>query len=718
MNDRIGQQLGNYRLVRLLGQGGFADVYLGEHVYLKMQAAIKVLHAQITNDNMTGFVTEAQTIARLHHPHIIRVLDFGLHDNTPFLVMDYAPRGTLRQRHPRGSQLPLPLIVLYVRQIAEALQYAHAQKLIHRDIKPENMLLGSNDEILISDFGIATMAQSSHYQMTQDVVGTVAYMAPEQIQGKPRPVSDEYALGIVIYEWLTGSCPFHGSFTEIASQHVFAQPPPLREKVPTLSSEVEQVLLMALAKDPQQRFINLLAFANAFGQAATQDPTWLAHAPTMPPLAPSAPTITPVFSASQLLTVTPPSPPSGSTVSATPDRSSQAANLAEQVPAGAVPSLQQRFSRRSLFVGVGTVVVVGGSVLAWLAVTQGPFAPSRAANDLRTTATPAATATPSPTPTATPSPTPTPTSPPQPTPTRQPPPTAPPAYLGLYRGPSNMYTAAWSPGAGTWIASAGLGSNIEVWSASTQSPLFYCYGSSTKVYSVVWSPDGGRLASGHSDATVQIWDGTNGGHLLTLTGHARQVNSVAWSPNGQYIASASGDHTVRIWDANTGTLLNTYRGHSAYINTAAWSPDSKYVASGGREGTVQVWDALNGSSPRYTYGGHTDVILAVVWSPNGSRIASCSQDTTVKIWGAFNGTNTLTYNGHSDYVVALGWSPDGRLIASGSKDTTVQIWGAATGSTLHTYHHSDQVEGLTWSPDSTRVASASDDGTVRIWSAE
>ncbi len=642
MNDRIGQQLGNYRLVRLLGQGGFADVYLGEHVYLKMQAAIKVLHAQITNDNMTGFVTEAQTIARLHHPHIIRVLDFGLHDNTPFLVMDYAPRGTLRQRHPRGSQLPLPLIVLYVRQIAEALQYAHAQKLIHRDIKPENMLLGSNDEILISDFGIATMAQSSHYQMTQDVVGTVAYMAPEQIQGKPRPVSDEYALGIVIYEWLTGSCPFHGSFTEIASQHVFAQPPPLREKVPTLSSEVEQVLLMALAKDPQQRFINLLAFANAFGQAATQDPTWLAHAPTMPPLAPSAPTITPVFSAS----------------------------------------------------------------------------PSRAANDLRTTATPAATATPSPTPTATPSPTPTPTSPPQPTPTRQPPPTAPPAYLGLYRGPSNMYTAAWSPGAGTWIASAGLGSNIEVWSASTQSPLFYCYGSSTKVYSVVWSPDGGRLASGHSDATVQIWDGTNGGHLLTLTGHARQVNSVAWSPNGQYIASASGDHTVRIWDANTGTLLNTYRGHSAYINTAAWSPDSKYVASGGREGTVQVWDALNGSSPRYTYGGHTDVILAVVWSPNGSRIASCSQDTTVKIWGAFNGTNTLTYNGHSDYVVALGWSPDGRLIASGSKDTTVQIWGAATGSTLHTYHHSDQVEGLTWSPDSTRVASASDDGTVRIWSAE
>ena len=105
--NRIGQQLGNYRLVRLLGQGGFADVYLGEHVYLKTQAAMKVLHAQITGENMEGFVTEAQTIARLKHPHIIRVLDFGVQDTLPYLVMDYAPKGTLRQLHPRGSRVLL-----------------------------------------------------------------------------------------------------------------------------------------------------------------------------------------------------------------------------------------------------------------------------------------------------------------------------------------------------------------------------------------------------------------------------------------------------------------------------------------------------------------------------------------------------------------------------------------------------------------------------------
>lgn len=111
MSDKVGQQLGNYRLTRLLGGGGFAQVYLGEHIYLSTQAAIKVLHSQLTSDNVEWFRTEARTIARLVHPHIVRVLDFGVDGLTPFLVMDYAPNGSLRQQHPRGKRVPLPLVV-------------------------------------------------------------------------------------------------------------------------------------------------------------------------------------------------------------------------------------------------------------------------------------------------------------------------------------------------------------------------------------------------------------------------------------------------------------------------------------------------------------------------------------------------------------------------------------------------------------------------------
>jgi len=130
---REGQQLGNYRLTRLLGQGGFAEVYLGEHVYLKSRAALKVLHTQLSEQDEASFLQEAQTLAGLSHPHIVRVLDFAVQDGTPFLVLDYAPHGTLRHRYAQGTRLPLETIVLYVQQVAAALQYAHDQRLIHRD---------------------------------------------------------------------------------------------------------------------------------------------------------------------------------------------------------------------------------------------------------------------------------------------------------------------------------------------------------------------------------------------------------------------------------------------------------------------------------------------------------------------------------------------------------------------------------------------------------
>src|SRR5438270_302871 len=200
MADRAGQQLGNYTLIGQLGEGGFAEVYLGEHIHLGTQAAIKILHTQLSSDNVDEFRTEARTIARLVHPNIVRVLEFGIEGKTPFLVMDFASNGTLRQRHPKGTVLPLPTVVGYVKQVADALQYAHDEKLIHRDIKPENMLLGRRNEILLSDFGIALVAQSSRYQSTQEMAGTMAYMPPAQIQGKPRPASDQYALSIVVYE--------------------------------------------------------------------------------------------------------------------------------------------------------------------------------------------------------------------------------------------------------------------------------------------------------------------------------------------------------------------------------------------------------------------------------------------------------------------------------------------------------------------------------------
>ena len=179
MVNRLGQQCGDYTLLRLLGSGGFAEVYYGEHIRDKTLAAIKLLNTHLIDEkDLRGFINEARTF-RLKHPHIVQLLDFGIQsDGTPFLIMAYADHGTLRQRHPQGSILPLATILAYVKPIAEALQYAHTNNLIHRDIKPENILLGAKDEIWVSDFGIAVAAHRTQSQVLQDKIGTVVYMAP------------------------------------------------------------------------------------------------------------------------------------------------------------------------------------------------------------------------------------------------------------------------------------------------------------------------------------------------------------------------------------------------------------------------------------------------------------------------------------------------------------------------------------------------------------
>jgi serine/threonine protein kinase len=270
MPDRTSQQFGNYRLTRFLGSGGFAEVYLAEHIYLKTQAAIKLLQNKVANEvDLGSFLQEAQTIAALKHPHILRVLDFGVDaaTSTPFLVMEYAPNGTLRNRHPRSSIIPMTTVLPYVKQVAAALQYAHNQKLIHRDIKPENILVESNNDLLLGDFGLATVARRTTTQSMQPIAGTALYMAPEQFKGKPRPASDQYALGIIVYEWLSGEPPFsEGDFFQLGYQHAYEPVPSLQDKIPSISSEVEQVVLKALAKDPERRFPSVQAFAEALEQ--------------------------------------------------------------------------------------------------------------------------------------------------------------------------------------------------------------------------------------------------------------------------------------------------------------------------------------------------------------------------------------------------------------------------------------------------------------------
>src|SRR6266700_4320581 len=283
MLERVEQRLGNYRLKQVLGKGAFADVYLGEHLYLNTPAAVKVLHSGLDSPTLADFLTEARHISHLVHPHIIRVFDFGLESDVPFLVMNYAPHGNLRQKHPAGMAVPLPTIVAYITALASALQYTHDQHLIHRDLKPENVLLGPEHEVLLSDFGLALLSADRAPLQVKERFGTLSYMAPELIRGQPVPAGDQYALAVMVYEWLCGHLPFEGLAAHIANQHLYTDPSSLCEEHPDIPRAVEQVVLKGLSKEPAQRFVDVLSFARALEEAsqAVSSPYFLAALPAI-----------------------------------------------------------------------------------------------------------------------------------------------------------------------------------------------------------------------------------------------------------------------------------------------------------------------------------------------------------------------------------------------------------------------------------------------------
>ena len=259
--------IANCRLKRIIEKGKFTSIYVGEHVHLNKAVVVKLHHRRLSDKEEQSFRREAEMIAGLRHPNILNVLEFGIHEEKPFLVMDHAPNGSLRQRHSRGLPVPLPTIVSYVKMIADALQYAHDQKIIHRNIRPENILLGPDNQILLADFGIPAL-QSNLSFLPHTRTGAHFYMAPEQFHGEHHAASDQYALAVMVYEWLCGERPFYGSMAEIATKHRESSPPPLHEKVPALSPAVEQVILKALAKKPEMRFKSVLEFATALEEVS------------------------------------------------------------------------------------------------------------------------------------------------------------------------------------------------------------------------------------------------------------------------------------------------------------------------------------------------------------------------------------------------------------------------------------------------------------------
>ncbi|GEM_PF-6572157 len=275
MPIQAGHVLGSYRLVELIGRGGMGEVWQAQDLRLGRAAGVKVLPVGPTGDAdlVPRFQREAASAAALQHPNILAVWDYGEQDGILYLVMPFVPGGPLTDQLTRGP-LPPGTALRYLRQMADALDYAHEHGIVHRDVKPDNVLMGDRGHLYLADFGIA-LVQGEALRLTRTgiAVGTPEYMAPEQAQGRADNRSDLYALGIILYQMLTGTVPFSGnSYTEVLIKHQKDPLPmlPLRSVMPSLPVAVVEVVKKSLAKNPNERYQSGHEMADAMADAMAE----------------------------------------------------------------------------------------------------------------------------------------------------------------------------------------------------------------------------------------------------------------------------------------------------------------------------------------------------------------------------------------------------------------------------------------------------------------
>ncbi len=705
-----GQLIGQYRIVQELKQERFAVSYLGKAIHDRTPVVIKVLRPPLLGELQKDFQAQTQALMAMMHPDILQLREAGIENHYPFLVTDYVAYLTLRQAFPQGSIQSLARILPYLKQIAAALQYAHSRNILHGDIRPETILLNRENQVLLSDFTIEAIARNQEQFNYQQKV-SIAYTAPERLQGKMLPASDQYSLAVIVYELLAGEVPFTKSYFEIAQEHLNTSPPSLQEKVPGISPRIDKIVMTALAKDPARRFNNIQAFVNALEQVQYAQSHSAASYNTPPPrVLPQPVRPLPVLAApapSPAL-VFPPVSPSLVAVGAPANPTPAPPPVAPSLPVTPAPGIQDSplaprrgnkntITRRAFAFGLIGLAVAGGAG-GWYVLSE----------RLAKAAPPAVT----------------PDSPPVATRT-----TINNSSVLIFTGHiASVNAVTWSPD-GKLIASASDDTYVQLFDAVSGKRKLIYTGHTEEVAAVAWSPDGKLIASGGQDGTAQVWNAGSRARILTYKEHADRVNGISWSSDSQLIASGSDDRTVQVWNPFNGTLDFDFQGHTAGVLCVGWQPDNSSVASGSWDGTLRDWatvqhgDHFNAGDQIFSYGGHgTNEVYALAWSPDGNFIASAGADQTVQISNGVDGTPILPFfnahrnTQHVNPVRAVAWSPDGNFIASGDTDGVVYVWKVAGRKIVFTYRgHRGAVNALAWSPDGKRIASASADSTVQVW---
>jgi WD40 repeat protein/serine/threonine protein kinase len=733
-------EIPGYEILGELGRGGAGVVFHARHRTLNRPVAIKMLNPSLfpTEADRRRLRAEAEAVARLQHPNVVQLYEIGEAGGSPYLVLEYVSGGTL-DAYLAGRPEPPREAAALVETLARAVHAAHQKQIVHRDLKPANILLQREAPAVpgdsraengtrrphpsslkvpkITDFGLAKQLDRSLSGLTQTLSGTPAYMSPEQVperSGEPSakpvtPATDVYALGVILYEMVTGRPPFLGTdWVTTLLQVIRRAPVPPRELQPGTPRDLETICLKCLEKEPGRRYATAGELAADLGRFLDHEPIWARPVGPLGRLIrwgrrnPAAAGLLGALLLTGLLAFM--------AILWQWGKAERARQVADALARSESAANEQREVQRKK--------AVEAQAQAERALDEAQrrgeserreryranIAAAAAALQLQNSSTAARALE-----------------------------AAPEEYrdwewrhlhsqldsaLAVLPGGPPPWESSWQrpliTPSGERLATLGKDlRTINLWDATTGNTIGVLSGHEGPVLVLASSPDGKRLASGSEDRTIRVWDLASGKEQAVLRGHEKPVKWLAYSPDGERICSLD-QGSGRLWDATTCQTIAVFGGSVSHIS-ARFLPDRRIIL--GLEKQLCIADAITGREMA-VLGGHQAPIVQLAVSPDGRRIASHGKsEKIIRLWDGVNGREIATLRGDVEYQEALAFSPDGSRLVSGSvyPDNMVRLWDAATGESIAEMQgHKNTIISVAFDPEFRRIVSASRDQTARL----
>jgi WD40 repeat protein len=717
LDEPPGTVIGPYTLREQIGEGGMGLVFVAEQTQpVRRKVALKVLKPGMDSRQVVArFEAERQALALMDHPNIAHVLDGGTTaSGRPYFVMELVKGAVPITQFCDDNRLPpRQRLELFV-SVCQAVQHAHQKGIIHRDLKPSNVLVASHDGtpvVKVIDFGVAKavgepLTDKTVYTQLTQMVGTPLYMSPEQAGQSSLDIdtrTDVYALGVLLYELLTGTTPFdkerlrqagYDEMRRIIREEEPARPSTristLGQAASTMSTnrqsdpsrlrqlfrgELDWIVMKALEKDRNRRYETASSFAQDV-QRYLADEAVLACPPSawyhFRKLARRNRRTLVMVSALALAALVGFGALAVSTVlvwNANKELKESINRERREAYFQRITVAHRELSTDNLDAALRALRVCPEDLRGWewhYLMRLCKVEPL------------------------------------------------------VVHVSTEVYGVAFSPD-GEWVASAGKDGKVKIWNSRTGRLIQEIPAHDKAACSVAFHPDGRHLASTGADRLARVWDLKTGQEVFqgpcdAVRKFGAECTVAFRPPDGRHLAAGS-EEKVRVWDWKTDQLLHTVPGPEYHSIPVAFSRDGRRLATGGAwEQGVTLWDAESGRLLR-ALPAHRHPVSALAFSTDGGRLASASFGRSVSLWDTTTG-ELLQPLPHTGNVLGVAFSPDGRRLASAGEDKTVHIWDTATGrEVLGLQGHTDMCGCVAFSPDGWRLASASHDGTIRVWDA-